>query len=105
MKVPEAMLIGAIYAVLVTRTSPTKITDQFFKGMGNSYADIMGVIITASVFVAGFKATGAIGCTASPIAEVTIVCAGLAGVNPMDMIKRTAPGMVLAILFLALFML
>lgn len=172
MKVPEAMLIGAIYAVLVTRTSPAKIIDQFFKGMGNSYADIMGIIITASVFVAGLKATGAIdaaigflkesnefvrwgatvgpflmgiitgsgdaaaiafnravtphapelgyefvnlgmaaavagaiGRTASPIAGVTIVCAGLAGVNPMDMIKRTAPGMVLAILFLALFML
>ena len=48
---------------------------------------------------------GAIGRTASPIAGVTIVCAGLAMVSPVEMVKRTAPGMILAVLFLALFML
>ena len=172
MGVPEAMLIGAIYGIIVTRISPIKITNEFFNGMGNSYANVLGIIISASVFVAGLKSTGAIdsaieflksstefvrwgatigpflmgvitgsgdaaaiafntavtphavelgythvnlgmgaaiagaiGRTASPIAGVTIVCAGLAGVNPVEMIKRTAPGMVLAVLFLALFML
>ena len=48
---------------------------------------------------------GAIGRTMSPIAGVTIVCAGLAMVSPVEMVKRTAPGMILATLFLALFML
>lgn len=172
MAVPEAMLIGAIYAIIVTRVSPVKITNEFFNGMGSAYANILGIIIAASVFVAGLKSTGAIdsaieflkssnefvrwgatvgpflmgvitgsgdaaaiafntavtphavelgythvnlgmgaaiagaiGRTASPIAGVTIVCAGLAMVNPVEMIKRTAPGMALAVLFLALFML
>ncbi|HGO5814341.1 TPA: C4-dicarboxylate transporter DcuC [Mannheimia haemolytica] len=172
MGVPQAMLIGAIYGLLVTRTSPAKITNEFFNGMGNAYANVLGIIIAAGVFVAGLKATGAIdsaieflkhsnefvrwgatigpflmglvtgsgdaaaiafntavtphaaelgythvnlgmaaaiagaiGRTASPIAGVVIVCAGIAGVNPVEMIKRTAPGMVLATLFLALFML
>ncbi|QIM68830.1 C4-dicarboxylate transporter DcuC [Basfia succiniciproducens] len=172
MGVPQAMLIGAIYGILVTRISPVKITEEFFNGMGNSYANVLGIIIAAGVFVAGLKSTGAIdsaigflkhsnefvrwgatigpflmgiitgsgdaaaiafnsavtphavelgytyvnlgmaaaisgaiGRTASPIAGVTIVCAGLAMVSPMEMIKRTALGMVLAILFLALFML
>ncbi|WP_439287062.1 C4-dicarboxylate transporter DcuC [Lonepinella sp. BR2357] len=172
MGVAQAMLIGAIYAIVVTRVSPVKITDEFFNGMGNSYANVLGIIIAASVFVAGLKATGAvdsaieflknsnefvrwgatigpflmgvvtgsgdaaaiafntavtphaielgythvnlgmaaaiagaIGRTASPIAGVTIVCAGLAMVSPVEMVKRTAPGMVLATLFLALFML
>lgn len=172
MGVPQAMLIGAIYAILVTRISPVKITEEFFNGMGNSYANVLGIIIAASVFVAGLKATGAvdsaieflkhsnefvrwgatigpflmglvtgsgdaaaiafntavtphavelgyshvnlgmaaaiagaIGRTASPIAGVTIVCAGLAMVSPVEMVKRTAPGMILATLFLALFML
>lgn len=172
MGVPQAMLIGAIYAVLVTRISPIKITEEFFNGMGNSYANVLGIIIAASVFVAGLKSTGAvdsaidflkhsnefvrwgatigpflmglvtgsgdaaaiafntavtphavelgythvnlgmaaaiagaIGRTASPIAGVTIVCAGLAMVSPVEMVKRTAPGMILATLFLALFML
>ncbi len=172
MGVPQAMLIGAIYGILVTRKSPVKITEEFFNGMGNSYANVLGIIIAASVFVSGLKSTGAIdsaieflkhsnefvrwgatvgpflmgvitgsgdaaaiafntavtphavelgythvnlgmgaaiagaiGRTASPIAGVTIVCAGLAMVNPIEMVKRTAPGMILAVLFLALFML
>ncbi|HDR1021519.1 TPA: C4-dicarboxylate transporter DcuC [Pasteurella multocida] len=172
MGVPQAMLIGAIYGLIVTRISPAKITEEFFNGMGNAYANVLGIIIAASVFVAGLKSTGAvdsaieflkhsnefvrwgatvgpflmgvvtgsgdaaaiafntavtphapelgytyvnlgmaaaiagaIGRTASPIAGVTIVCAGLAMVSPVEMVKRTAPGMVLAILFLALFML
>lgn len=172
MGVPQAMLIGAIYGVLVTRILPVKMTEEFFNGMGNSYANVLGIIISASVFVAGLKSTGAIdsaidflkhsnefvrwgatigpflmgvitgsgdaaaiafntavtphavelgythvnlgmgaaiagaiGRTASPIAGVTIVCAGLAMVNPIEMVKRTAPGMILAVLYLALFML
>ncbi|WP_439294772.1 C4-dicarboxylate transporter DcuC [Lonepinella sp. BR2882] len=172
MGVPQAMLIGAIYAIVVTRISPVKITEEFFNGMGNSYANVLGIIIAASVFVSGLKATGAvdsaieflkhsnefvrwgatigpflmgvvtgsgdaaaiafntavtphavelgythvnlgmaaaiagaIGRTASPIAGVTIVCAGLAMVSPVEMVKRTAPGMILVTLFLALFML
>ena len=172
MGVPQAMLIGAIYGIIVTRISPVKITEEFFNGMGNSYANVLGIIIAASVFVAGLKSTGAvdaaisflkesnefvrwgatigpflmglitgsgdaaaiafnsavtphavelgythvnlgmaaaiagaIGRTASPIAGVTIVCAGLAMVSPVEMVKRTAPGMILAVLFLALFML
>lgn len=172
MGVPQVMLIGAIYAIIVTRISPVKITEEFFNGMGNSYANVLGIIIAASVFVSGLKATGAvdsaieflkhsnefvrwgatigpflmgivtgsgdaaaiafntavtphavelgythvnlgmaaaiagaIGRTMSPIAGVTIVCAGLAMVSPVEMVKRTAPGMILATLFLALFML
>ena len=172
MGVPQAMLIGAIYGIIVTRISPVKITEEFFNGMGNSYANVLGIIIAASVFVAGLKSTGAVdaaisflkesnefvrwgatigpflmglitgsgdaaaiafntavtphavelgythvnlgmaaaiagalGRTASPIAGVTIVCAGLAMVSPVEMVKRTAPGMILAVLFLALFML
>ncbi|PJG82901.1 C4-dicarboxylate transporter DcuC [Caviibacterium pharyngocola] len=172
MGVPQAMLIGAIYGLVVTRTAPAKITNEFFNGMGNSYANVLGIIVAASVFVAGLKSTGAIdsaieflkhsnefvrwgatigpflmgvitgsgdaaaiafntavtphavelgythlnlgmaaaiagaiGRTASPIAGVTIVCAGLAMVSPVEMVKRTALGMILATLYLALFML
>lgn len=172
MGVPQAMLIGAIYSIIVTRVSPVKITEEFFNGMGNSYANVLGIIIAAGVFVAGLNATGAVnsaieflkhsneyvrwgatigpflmgvitgsgdaaaiafntavtphaaelgytqvnlgmgaaiagalGRTASPIAGVAIVCAGLTMVSPVEIIKRTAPGMIFALLFLALFML
>lgn len=172
MTVPSAMVIGAIYALVITRCSPTAMTKQFFSGMGNAYGDVLGIIIAAAVFAAGLKVSGlidsfifflthhpelarwgstigpflmgiitgsgdaaalafnetvtrhaadlgytipdlgmaaaiagALGRTMSPIAGVTIVCAGLAAANPVELIKRTAPGMLIAVCFVALFML
>ncbi|NLK66543.1 MAG: C4-dicarboxylate transporter DcuC [Campylobacteraceae bacterium] len=168
MGVAEAMIIGAIVTLFVTWTDPEKITKEFFKGMGNGYADVMGIIIAAGVFVAGLTACGAIefvigflkseqsyvkfggtfipflmavvtgsgdaaafafneaitthaaelgfaqdklglaaaisgalGRTASPIAGACILCAGLAGVNPFEIAKRTALGMVIAVCVIA----
>ena len=58
--VATAMLVGAIYAIAVTRTSPTEVTKKFFDGMGSGYAKILGIIIAAGVFAAGLKAAGVI---------------------------------------------
>lgn len=160
--VPHAMLIGALIAVLITRKSPTEITKGFFDGMGSAYAQIMGIIIAAGVFVGGMKAiglvdsfiqtliqstsivkyaatfgpfllavisgsgdaaafafneavtphaakfgletinmgsiaalSGAIGRTMSPINGAGIICATIAGVSPMELAKRNAPGMII----------
>ncbi len=49
------MLIGAIYALIITLTNPAQITKEFFKGMGNAYGDVLGIIIAAAVFAAGLK--------------------------------------------------
>jgi DcuC family C4-dicarboxylate transporter len=165
MGVPQAMIIGAIIAIVVTRKNPVEITKSFFDGMGAAYAQIMGIIIAAGVFVSGMKALGlvdsfiaymiqstgivklaatfgpfvlaiiagsgdgaaiafneavtphanqfgleivnmgsmaalggALGRTMSPITGATIICAGIAGVNPMEVAKRNAPGMILAII-------
>lgn len=165
MGVPQAMLIGAIVAVIVTRKNPAEVTKSFFDGMGTAYAQIMGIVIAAGVFVSGMKALGlvsafiaallntssivklaatfgpfalaiiagsgdaaafafneavtphapefgmdiinmgsmaslggALGRTMSPITGATIICAGIAGVNPIEVAKRNAPGMILAII-------
>jgi len=60
MGVAEAMILGAIIAIFATLTNPQKITKEFFNGMGHAYADVMGIIIAAGVFVAGLKACGAV---------------------------------------------
>ncbi|WP_228568945.1 C4-dicarboxylate transporter DcuC [Campylobacter sputorum] len=60
MGVAEAMILGAIISIFATWTDPQKITKEFFNGMGSAYAEIMGIIIAASVFVAGLTACGAI---------------------------------------------
>lgn len=58
--VATAMLCGTIYALLVTRSNPAKVTKKFFDGMGSGYAKILGIIIAAGVFAAGLRAAGVI---------------------------------------------
>ncbi len=59
-KVPHAMLLGAMICMIATRTSPAKASNEFFGGMGKAYGDVMGIIIAAAVFVAGMKSLGMI---------------------------------------------
>nr|WP_319484855.1 C4-dicarboxylate transporter DcuC [uncultured Cohaesibacter sp.] len=57
-RISHAMLIGAMVAMLISRVSPAKASSEFFNGMGKAYADIMGIIIGAAVFVAGMQTIG-----------------------------------------------
>lgn len=165
MGVPQAMVIGALLALAVTRRSPVELTKSFFNGMGEGYANIIGIIISVGVFVAGLNSLGLIkalinwmlnstgivklaaafgpfllalisgsgdaatvafneavtphalefgistmnmgsmaalggtlGRTISPIAGATIIVAGIAGVDPMEVCKRNALGIFLALL-------
>lgn len=160
---PEAMLLGVLLAFIVTRRNPQEIAREFFLGMGNAYANIVGLMISAAVFTKGLETigittaltdlmkestsiaklgatfgpmliailsgsgdaatlafngvvtphaanmgfdiskmgslafiTGALGRSMSPVAGVAIICAGLAGVSSMELVKRTAPGMLIA---------
>lgn len=161
MDVPQAMIIGALCALLVTRKNPVNISNAFFDGMGKAYGEILGIIIAAGVFVSGLTAMGLVkafmtamlnnpaivkvcaavgpfilglvvgsgdaatfafneaitphaddfgmskvqmgsmatlggtlGRTMSPIAGATIIIAGIAGVNPMEITKRNGLPMI-----------
>jgi len=60
LSVLEAMLIGTGLGMLITWTSPVKITKEFFDGMGHAYASVIGIIIAAGVFIGGLQAAGVI---------------------------------------------
>ncbi|EMM4086286.1 C4-dicarboxylate transporter DcuC [Shigella flexneri] len=167
--VPAAMILGCLYALIVSKSNPKELVSSFFDGMGTSYANILGIIIAAAVFIEGLRSVGiidmfirfltdspefarwggtlgpflmglitgtgdatafafneivtphannfgydintlgtavmlasALGRNMSPLAGATIICAGLAGVNPVEIAKRTAPGMIVTVLFIAL---
>lgn len=171
-QVAEAMLLGAILAMVVTMSSPSKICQEFFNGMGSSYANVVGIIVAASVFAAGLKACGAIdavieilkneqhyvrfggtfipflmamvtgsgdaptmafnqsitihaqalgfdqvalgmvatvagvlGRVVSPIMAASIIVAGIAGVNTIEIVKRTALGSIISLIVIAFIML
>lgn len=166
MDVPQAMIIGSLAALLVTRKNPAKLSNAFFDGMGKAYGEILGIIIAAGVFVSGMTAMGLVkafttamlsnpsivkvcaavgpfilglvtgsgdaatfafnqaitphaaefgmsavqmgsmatlggtlGRTMSPIAGATIIIAGIAGVNPMEVAKRNCLPMIGAMIF------
>jgi DcuC family C4-dicarboxylate transporter len=161
--ISHTMIIGTLIAFAVTRMSPKKISEAFFKSMGDSFGHIFGIILCAAVFVSGMKSLGLIqamidtmisnpsiakvsaalgpfllaalsgsgeaagfafnksvsieaaqfglhvsdmgsmaaiaamiGRAASPIAGVTIVCASIAKVTTVDIVKCSAPGMIVA---------
>ena len=172
MGVPQAMIIGVLLTLLITRTNPTDLGKAFFDGMGKAYGSILGIIISAGVFVAGLTSIGLVrafidamlnnpaivkicaafgpfilgllvgsgdaatfafneaitphaadfgmtpvqmgsmatlggtlGRTMSPIAGATIIVAGIAGVNPMEITKRNWLPMIAAMIVGMLFLL
>lgn len=170
--VAEAMVLGSIITIVLTRTKPDVIFKEFFNGMGNSYANIIGIIIAASVFVAGLKALGVIdliitwlkneqdfvrfggtiipflmasvtgsgdaaamafnkavtihaselgfdeaklgaavamsavlGRYLSPILGACIIVSAIAGVSPLEIVKRTTLGCIISVIFIAIVLL
>ena len=171
MGVAQAMLIGAICALIIARANPQTFTKEFFNGTGKGYADVMGIIIAAGVFSAGLAScgvievfvdylrhssevaklgaaigpyvlgvmtgsgdaatfafneavtphaaqfgmtipdlgylasiAGAFGRASSPLAGGMIVISGIAMVSPLEVVKRTAIPMLLAVIACALLM-
>lgn len=60
MGVAQAMVIGAILALVIDRSNVQQFSKEFFNGMGKGYAEVMGIIIAAGVFAAGLRAAGLI---------------------------------------------
>ena len=61
MGVAQAMLIGAVYTMVVTRCNAEQAFRNFFDGAGKGYANILGIIIAAGVFACGLRETGVVG--------------------------------------------
>lgn len=86
-----------VYAVLSGSGDAATIA---FNGMMMPVAKEMG----AAALPAGIQAllAGALGRSMSPISGATLICAVLAGVNPLELAKHNAPAMLLAALLVAL---
>jgi C4-dicarboxylate transporter len=82
----QAVVIGVVVTALVAKLSPSQVVKEFFDGMGEAYASVIGTII------------GGLGRSMSPVAAATAIAAGYAGVSVFDIAKRTAsPAIVSAV--------
>ena len=92
MGVAQAMLIGAICALAVSRTNPQTFTKEFFNGMGSGYANVMGIIIAAGVFAAGLRSSGLIDCAIAALKESNEFARWGASIGPWMMGVITGSG-------------
>lgn len=83
MGVAQAMVIGTILAMVVTRMNPGEVTKSFFKGMGESYGEIIGIILAAGVFVSGLNALGVVKAFINWMVTNPAVAKVFASVGPM----------------------
>ena len=58
--VSHSMIIGVIVTLLVTRQNPGKISKEFFRGFGDAFGHIFGIIACALIFVSGMNSLGLI---------------------------------------------
>ncbi|MEN6565592.1 MAG: C4-dicarboxylate transporter DcuC [Veillonellales bacterium] len=58
LSISHTMIIGTIIAFLVVRKSPGDVSSAFFKGMGDAFGNIFGIIICATIFVSGMNSLG-----------------------------------------------
>lgn len=90
--VPHAMLVGAIYAVLITRANPAEVTKNFFDGMGQAFGNVIGIIIAAAVFVAGLDALGVIDAGIAALIEMPSIAKFGGTLGPMALAVITGSG-------------
>lgn len=58
MSVATSMVLGVLITFIVTMSDIQTITTKFFDGMGSAYANVIGLIICATVFTSGLAAMG-----------------------------------------------
>lgn len=56
--VPTSMLIGSVLGIAVTRINVAEAIKKFFKGTGDGYCEVIGLMCAAAVFCGGMKVIG-----------------------------------------------
>lgn len=90
--VVAAMLIGMVLIGLITLINPGELSKAFFKGMGQGYAQVIGLIVAAGVFSAGLQATGAISAFIETLKTSNDLARWGAGMGPFAMALGTGSG-------------
>ena len=58
MSVALSMILGVVLGLLVSWANAQEVCKNFFRGMGDAYSDVIGLIVCASIFTTGMSAIG-----------------------------------------------
>ena len=106
-------LVKALIDAMVANPQIAKVSSAFgpfvlgvMSGSGDAAAVAFNKVVTVNAAQFGLTPlnmgsvaaiSGALGRTMSPVAGGAIICASLAGVNPLEIPKRNGPGMLIAV--------
>lgn len=98
-KVEHAMLIGAIFDCVVTRTSPKEVMKHFWEGAANGFKGAFSVVVCAKTFVAGMTAIGLIAAMIAVFTSVPALAKITTTVGPALLTILTGTGTGMAVAF------
>ncbi|MBR6735315.1 MAG: C4-dicarboxylate transporter DcuC [Oscillospiraceae bacterium] len=92
LSVAACMMIGGIAGILVNYKDFQKTTAQFYKGLGNAFADIIGLMAAAAVFTAGMSAVGVTNALLDLMRSATSIAQIGATFGPLSLAAITGSG-------------
>ncbi len=90
--VPESMLIGTALGMIVTRTNLAEAVKKFFKGTGDGYCDVIGLMCAAAMFCGGMKVIGLTGFLVEVMKDSQALAQLTAAVGPFAMAMVSGSG-------------
>lgn len=99
MSVPQAMLLGTVVGFVVTRCNPGEGTKKFFRGTGDGFADVVGLMAAAALFCAGMESIGLTGSLVNLMKESQATAQFAAAAGPFLMAAVSGSGNAAALAF------
>lgn len=99
MSVPQTMLLGAIVGFVVTRCNLGEGSRSFFRGAGDGFADVVGLMAAAAMFCAGMDAIGLTGALVDVMKESQATAQFAAAAGPFLMAAVSGSGNAAALAF------
>lgn len=103
LKVEQAMLLGSILAVVITKTNPKDAIVKFWEGAANAFKETYSVIVCAKVFIAGLTVLGVIEAMVNVCSSIPAVAKVAAIAGPALMCIITGSGATSSITFSGIF--
>lgn len=97
--VPQAMLLGTVIGFVVTRCNPGEATKKFFRGAGDGFADVVGLMAAAAMFCAGMESIGLTGALVNIMKESQAAAQFAAAAGPFAMAAVSGSGNAAALAF------
>lgn len=97
--VPQAMLLGTVAGIAVTRCNPGEGSKKFFRGAGDGFCDVVGLMAAAAMFCAGMESIGLTGALVNVMKESQSAAQFAAAAGPFAMAAVSGSGNAAALAF------